>query len=144
MTLLLLHTAATLAMLGVILIVQVVHYPLFRLVGASTYAQYQAEHMRRITWIVGPLMTAELGTAAWLAWAPPPGVPAWQTITGLALVLLLWGTTALVQVPLHSRLTDGFDPAAHRRLVRSNWLRTGTWGLRAALVLWMCVEGTSG
>jgi hypothetical protein len=70
MTLLLVHTAATLTMLGVILVVQLVHYPLFRHVGAASYATYQAEHVRRITWIVAPLMTTELATAGGLAWAP--------------------------------------------------------------------------
>jgi hypothetical protein len=52
-------------------------------------------------------------------------------------VALIWGTTGLVQVPLHAALTEGFDPAAHRRLVRTNWIRTVAWALRAALVLWM-------
>jgi len=137
MSVLLLHAASTLTMLGVILVVQVVHYPLSRYVAEASYATYQAEHMRRITWIVAPLMTIEVATAGWLAWTPPSGVPVWQTWTGLALVGLIWGTTALVQAPLHARLTDGFDVAAHRRLVWSNWSRTVAWSLRAALVLWM-------
>ena len=137
MVLLLVHAAATLAMLGVILVVQLVHYPLFRHVGRASYDTYQAEHMRRITWIVGPLMTIELGTAVGLVWASPSAVPGGMAWTGLGLVLFIWATTGLVQVPLHSRLTDGFDAATHRRLVRTNWLRTGAWALRAGLVLWM-------
>lgn len=137
MTVLLLHAAVTLAMAGVILVGQLVHYPLFRHVGAATFATYQAEHLRRITWIVAPLMTTELGTAGLLVWSPPPGVPAWQGWAGFALVVFIWGTTALVQVPLHDRLAEGFDAAVHRRLVRTNWLRTGSWGLRVGLVLWM-------
>jgi hypothetical protein len=137
MTLLLIHAAATLTMLGVILVVQWVHYPLFRHVGPADYTTYQTEHMRRITAIVGPLMGTELVTAVALAWAPPAGVPAWQAGAGLGLVGLIWGTTGLVQVPLHAALAEGFDPAAHRRLVRTNWVRTAAWGLRAGLVLWM-------
>ena len=137
MTLLLIHAAATLAMWGVILIVQLVHYPLFRLVGARSYTEYQAEHMRRITWIVAPLMTTELVTAGLLGWTPPAAVPGWQVWTSLGLVLFIWGTTGLVQVPLHGRLTEGFDAGVHRRLVRTNWLRTGAWTLRAGLAVWM-------
>lgn len=137
MTLLLIHAAATLAMFGVILVVQWVHYPLFRHVGTADYPTYQAEHMRRITAIVGPLMGVELVTAGLLAWARPAGVLAGQAWAGLLLVGLIWGTTALVQVPLHTALTDGFDRATHRRLVRTNWVRTVAWGLRAGLVLWM-------
>ena len=143
MTLLLVHAAATLAMWGVILMVQLVHYPLFRLVGERSYAAYQAEHMRRITWIVAPLMTTELVTAGLLVWAPPAAVPGWAAWTGVGLVLWIWGTTALVQVPLHSRLTDGFDADAYRRLVRTNWLRTVAWTLRAGLAMWMLAQGGS-
>ncbi|MFB6247584.1 MAG: hypothetical protein ABEL97_03355 [Salinibacter sp.] len=137
MTLLLIHAAATLTMLGVILVVQWVHYPLFRHVGAAGYATYQAEHMRRITGVVAPLMGVELVTAILLAWTPPATVPAGLAWAGLALVGLIWGTTGLVQVPLHAALTDGFDRATHRRLVRTNWIRTVLWAARSGLVLWM-------
>lgn len=137
MTLLLIHAAVTLTMFGVILVVQWVHYPLSRHVGAADYSTYQAEHMRRITAIVGPLMGVELVTAGLLVWTPPAGVFAGQAWAGLLLVGLIWGTTGLVQVPLHAALTDGFDRATHRRLVRTNWVRTVAWGLRAGLVLWM-------
>ncbi len=137
MTLLLLHAVATLLMLGVILVVQLVHYPLFQYVRAGDYEAFQAAHMRRITWIVAPTMTTELATAGWIAWAPPAGVPSWMAWTGLGLVLFIWAVTGLVQVPLHTRLAKGFDAAAHRRLVTTNWLRTGAWAVRAGLVLWM-------
>ena len=135
--LLVVHAAATLLMLGVILVVQLVHYPLFRYVRAADYEAFQALHMRRITWIVGPAMTTELVTAGWLAWTPPPGLPPWMTWTGLGLVAFIWITTGLVQVPLHRWLTEGFDAAAHRRLIATNWLRTGAWALRGGLVCWM-------
>jgi len=141
MTLLLIHAAATLLMLGVILIVQRVHYPLFRYVRTADYEAFQAAHMRRITWIVGPAMTTELVTAGWIAWTPPPGLPPWMGWTGLGLVAFIWITTGLVQVPLHRRLADGFDAAAHRRLVATNWWRTGAWALRAGLALWMLGQG---
>jgi len=137
MALLLTHAAVTLVMVGVILVVQLVHYPLFRHVGEASYDTYQAEHMRRITWIVAPFMTIELVTAIGVAWGPPTPVPPWMAWAGLGLVLLIWVTTGVVQVPLHSRLTEGFDAATHRRLVRTNWIRTGAWILRAGLVLWM-------
>ena len=135
------HAAATWLLFGVILIVQRVHYPLFSYVRTADYKTFQAAHMRRITGIVGPAMAVELATAAWIVWAPPPGLPPWMGRAGLALVLAIWGTTGLVQVPLHTRLTDGFDAAAHRRLVATNWLRTVAWALRAGLALWMLGRG---
>jgi len=124
-------------MFGVILVVQVVHYPLFRLVGTDTYVPYHAAHMTRITWIVLPAMAVELLTAgALVAWRPAL-LPAWQVWTGLTLVLFIWTTTGLLQVPLHRTLADGFDADAHARLVQTNWIRTAAWTLRAGLVLWM-------
>jgi len=135
--LLLTHAAATFTMLGVIWVVQLVHYPLFRHVGADGYKTYQAEHMHRITWIVAPVMTIELGTALALAVMPPSGVPTWMAWSGGGLLAFIWGITGLVHVPLHSRLTDGFDAAVHRRLVRTNWLRTAAWTLRGALAVGM-------
>ncbi len=134
----LLHLLATLAMLGVIWIVQLVHYPLFAGVGAEGYPAYQAGHEARITWIVGPLMVLELGTAVALVAGPRlEGVPAWMPLVGLVLVGVIWASTAFVQVPLHRALSGGFDAEMHGRLVFSNWLRTAAWTLRAGLVLWM-------
>ena len=124
------HAGATLFMTGVIWFVQVVHYPLFARTGAAGFADYERDHARRTGWVVGPAMMLELLLA--LALAARGGMAAWA---GLALLAVIWLSTALVQVPLHRRLQGGFDAAAHRRLVRTNWLRTAAWTLRAALAL---------
>lgn len=135
--LLLLHAAATLTMFGVILVVQLVHYPLFRFVGTATYGAYQSAHMARITWIVLPAMLVELLAALAVASWQPFGMPPWQAWTGLGLVGLIWASTGLLQAPIHQSLMAGFDPDAHRRLVMTNWIRTIAWTLRAGLALWM-------
>ena len=122
------HAAATLFMTGVIWFVQVVHYPLFGRVGAAEFAAYEREHARRTGWVVGPAMLIELALA--LALAARGGVLAW---TGLALLAVIWISTAFVQVPLHRRLERGADPAAQRRLVGTNWIRTTAWTARAAV-----------
>lgn len=72
------QVAVTLVLAGLILTVQLVHYPLFAWVGASGFAAYEAEHSRRITWLVLPLMFSELALASWLAFATPPGLPRWS------------------------------------------------------------------
>ncbi len=133
----LVHAAATLAMLGVILVVQHVHYPMFRGVGADGWTAYAAEHGRRITPIVLPLMTAELVTAILLVWMRPPWVPRAWALAGIALVGAAWLSTAFVQVPLHTRLGAGWDAEAHARLVATNWIRTAAWAARSGLVLWL-------
>ena len=142
MTLLLIHATATLYMTGLIWFVQVVHYPLMARVGAEGYPAYQAAHERLTTWVVGPPMLIELVSAVWLIFAHPEGVSVWMIYAGLALVAILWLSTAFLQVPQHRKLEKGFDPAVHRWLAQSNWLRTVGWSLRAVLALLMISAGT--
>ena len=133
----LLHLLATLAMLGAIWIVQIVHYPLFAGVGEAGWQAYEASHQSRITLVVGPLMVLELATAVWLVFDRPDALPAWSVVLGAALVGVIWASTAFVQVPLHTALGGTFDGDAHARLVATNWLRTAAWTARGGLVLWM-------
>jgi hypothetical protein len=124
-------------MTGVVWTVQVVHYPLFGRVGAAGFPAYAAAHVRRISWVVGPAMAAELAAALALVCRPPAGVPGWQPWAGLALLGVVWLSTACLQVPRHERLAAGYDPAVHAGLVATNWVRTAAWSLRAALALAM-------
>lgn len=127
------HAFATLFMTGLIWFVQVVHYPLFDRVGKAEFAGYERQHTRRTGWVVGGPMLLELGLAVVLA-GSPGGTTAW---CGLGLFGIIWLSTAVGQVPLHRRLEWGFDPLAHRRLVRGNWVRTIGWSLRGALAVLM-------
>lgn len=142
--LLLANAAATLYMVGLIWMVQVVHYPLFDGVGEAQFAAYEARHTRGMTPIVLPPMLIELATAGLLlAFRPAavkggdPLIPAWMLWGGLGLVLFLWLVTFALSVPQHAKLAQGFDPKAYRLLVDTNWLRTAAWTLRGGLVVWM-------
>lgn len=128
---LLAHAAATLAMCGLAWFVQVVHYPLFGSVGGEAFPAYEREHVRRTTVVVAPLMVTEAATAALLIVLEPSPL----TVVGGVLVLLVWLSTALVQVPLHRRLERGFDGAAHDALVRTSWARTALWTARGGVAL---------
>ena len=134
-TVVLIHIAATLFMTGVIWFVQIVHYPLMARVDREGFVEYERRHTRRTTWVVAPPMLIEVATALLLVAKPAAGIPVVQAWIGMGLVLILWILTATVQVPLHRRLERGFDETAHRRLVRSNWLRTLAWSARSVLVL---------
>lgn len=129
------HLASTGVMIGIIWFVQVVHYPLMAGVGRDGYPAYQAAHSRRTTLVVMPPMLLEIATGAWLVLRPSPFFPASAAWTGLALLAVIWLSTFFLQVPQHGRLERGFDAAAHRRLVRGNWVRTVAWTLRGILVL---------
>lgn len=129
------HLAATYGMVAVIWFVQLVHYPLFARVGVRGFAQYEARHRARISWIVVPLMLLELGTAIALVWpAALAWAPRWERVAGLTLVAAAWAVTFALSVPEHARLSGGFDLDSWRRLVSTNWLRTLAWSARGALV----------
>jgi hypothetical protein len=130
-TLMLAHAASTLCMTGLIWFVQIVHYPLFQLVGERTFRSYAAQHVRRTTWVVAPLMLVEAGTASALVWTLATTL-SW---IGLLLLAVIWASTALLQVPGHGRLARGFEPPTAERLVRTNWIRTAAWTGRGAIAL---------
>jgi len=132
--LLLIHAGATLLMAGVIWVIQLVHYPLFALVGERGYERYQAEHMKRITWVVGPLMITEALCAVALLVYGEAELRGWAS-AGAGLLLMIWLSTALLQVPAHARLTRAWDQRAQQRLVLSNWLRTLGWSARGLIAL---------
>ena len=133
----LVHEAVTLIMVGVIWFVQLVHYPLLSYVGHSEFPVYERHHRGFIKWLVAPLMLLEGMTAALLILFPPAAASDWQLWIGTGLLFVIWISTAFVQVPLHSVLSRGFDPAVQKRLVRTNWWRTIAWSLRGGLVLAM-------
>ncbi len=136
-TLFLLHLGSTLCMVGLIWTIQLVQYPLMAQVGDQSFVRYHAGHSNAIRWVVIPCMLTELLSALWLVAERPAAIPSWSAWAGLALVGVVWLSTAFLQVPQHGILARGFDPAAHRFLVTSNWVRTLAWSLRGILVLWM-------
>jgi uncharacterized membrane protein len=135
--LLLAQVAATLYMAGIIWFAQIAHYPLLEQVGRESFAEYQNANMRRTGWVVGPPMLTEGITAIALVWVRPSGVSDGLVWTGLGLLLVIWISTLTLQVPRHQALARGFDDAAHRALVATNWIRTVAWSLRGLLVLGM-------
>ena len=134
------NVLATGFMTGLIWFVQVVHYPLFAAVGNAEFAAYSRSHQALTTLVVGPAMLVEAATAALLILARPAGVPQWMAWAGVALVAVIWASTALLQVPAHGRLSAGFDAETGAFLVTTNWIRTIAWSLRAAIAVALLVD----
>ncbi len=138
MTVLVVGAAATWAMVGLIWMVQIVHYPMLAEYSALAPSAAAVDHQQRISWIVGPLMAAEGITALLLLVDRPATMGAVSAWLAAGLLGVALGSTVLVQVPLHSRLAVDHDPDAAGRLVLTNWVRTVAWtarGIVLALVL---------
>ena len=60
------NLVAAVALCGLIWTIQLVHYPLFALVGEAQWVAYGEAHRRRITALVLPLMSANVILAAGL------------------------------------------------------------------------------
>jgi hypothetical protein len=135
----------TIFLFGLIWCIQVVHYPLMSHITAREFAEFHRQHSQRISSIVIVPMVLELGVSVTLVAFPPSGLAPSLPLLGLVLTAVIWASTFGIQVPLHRRLADGFDARVHRLLVRSNWVRTLSWSLRAVLAVAMAViAGTSG
>ncbi|MEO0416722.1 MAG: hypothetical protein AAF226_17410 [Verrucomicrobiota bacterium] len=134
------HLVVTLMMTGVIWVVQLVIYPQFSDIGNDAFAGYHREYMKRITWIVGPLMLAEIATALVLAGASWGSTSFWWWAAGLGLVGLIWASTAFISVPQHGALELGLTDSRVRALVMGNWLRTILWSARSGLVIYLVIK----
>jgi hypothetical protein len=133
-------------MTGLIWFVQIVHYPLFATVHTHTtsaaFRSYESSHANRTSFVVFPPMAVELLTAlaALLPILRPELFNQTAAIVSATMVILIWASTGLLQVPLHNRLAADPTTDTIRRLVLSNWLRTALWSARAILLTTMLFD----
>ena len=124
-------------MVGLIWVIQVVHYPLFRRVGQSSFLAYEREHTRRMGAVLAVPAIVEIVTAAALVFVRPGSVPLWLVLVSGAVLAAIWVMTGFVQGPAHGKLSERYDPDLVDRLVSSNWWRTAGWTVRGGLVVLM-------
>lgn len=120
-------------MTGLIWVIQILHYPAFALIREERFSEFHALHSKNITFIVGPVMLIELATAALLVVKFSEQKFFWFN---LFFLLVIWGCTALLSVPIHNDLALQQDQVLITKLVTTNWPRTILWTLRLiALVI---------
>ena len=122
---------STSIMVGVIWVIQLLHYPSFHFIGDQKYIEFQHFHMQRISIIVIPAMLTELASALLLAYFFESSL----TIILLALVIGNWAITLIFFTNMHQKLTDGYNHSIVNRLVQINWSRTALWSLRLIILL---------
>jgi hypothetical protein len=117
-------------LLALIWLVQVIIYPGFHQIPSGSFIDYHRWYVKRISIIVLPLMISELTMTAWWLFDAGSSV----SVISAGLVLIVWLSTFLLQVPIHHRLKFGKEENLIRRLVATNWVRTIAWSLKALLI----------
>ena len=94
---------STSLMVGVIWVIQLLHYPSFHFINDKKYIEFQHFHMQRISFIVIPAMLVELASALLLAYFFRSSL----TIILLAFLLGAWAVTFIFFTNMHQKLTYG-------------------------------------
>lgn len=136
------HLVVTWAMVGVIWTIQLLQYPLMAHVPEAGFVDFEEAHQRRVTAVLALFAPLEIVGAAGVAFTVAE-VPRWLSFGAGAVLAAVWVSTAVFYAPLHGRLSAGFDPVLHRRLVRANWWRTVAWSLRGTGAVAMLVATSS-
>ena len=129
--LLLIHLISTSLMVGIIWVIQVVHYPSFHFIGNNRYISFQKFHMERISYIVIPVMLVESISGFLLIYDELNPI----LLTSMVLLLSIWMFTVFFFSSLHQKLVSGYEEETVRKLVKINWIRTALWTLRLVLLI---------
>lgn len=133
------HLAATWFLVGLIWVIQVVHYPSFDAIERERYGAFQQRHMNGMGAVVGlPWLIEGIAVLAVFFTAPDRTSLVLAGIGGVLEAIVI-AVTVLRSIPAHERLTSGYDADAHRRLVQTNWLRTGAWSARGLIAIALVV-----
>ena len=131
------HLVSTSFMVGVIWIVQLVHYPTFLFIDEQKSNDFQKFHMSRISYIVMPAMTTELFSGIYIYIYSNMAIDSNLFLLALTILIINWIITALVFVKMHNKLLINYKIEIISLLVKWNWLRTLLWSVRLILLLRM-------
>ena len=129
-----LHFSLTLYMTGIIWLVQVIHYPLFKLVGENTFKDYHKTHIKKTSSVIAIPMVLELLTGLYLFIQNNGYRNNFAFLITTSLLVLTWAITFLISVPKHNILSNGQNELALSVLIKTNWIRTIAWTIRSLIL----------
>jgi hypothetical protein len=107
----------------------VVHYPLFKEIAAADFPAYQKKNYAT-GFITVPMMFIELFSGIWVLYTDYSLL----FLVNLILLVFIWGSTFLFQVPTHLQLIKTPTLSLMNKLIQTNWIRTISWTARALLL----------
>ncbi len=127
-------------MVGLIWLIQLVSYPLFRYVGVDDFHKYHSIHVKKITPLVAFVMVCEAAVALSLLIFIEE-VSVGLLVINTTLICLIWGSTAFLQIPYHQRLEFPENRIFYiEKLVNTNWIRTVLWSSKLTISIWVLVS----
>ncbi len=129
-----LQLVSSLIMVGLIWVIQLVHYPSFHFINEGRFSKFESFHAKRISLIVVPVMVIEL-ISAFLLLVTNTRALSQILYINMGIVLCLWLYTFFVSARIHQSLSYGYKKDQVILLVKSNWLRTILWTLKIPLLL---------
>ena len=128
-----LHLIATSMMVAIIWMVQILHYPSFLFVDKKQYTEFQQFHMKKISYIIVPIMLLELFSGfGILFYIEKAQLSLYASLT---LLVLIWVITGLFFTKYHTELSKKYNRNTILRLICFNWIRTVLWTIRLAFLL---------
>jgi len=130
---------------GAAFIESFVNYPSWRLIGAEFTVYHQFISPRVLMFLVAPALLGTVFTIL-LLWARPATIPVWAVWAAIATHVVVWVSTATIQVPIQIQLSQhGLSAGLIDRLIETNfWLRRIPYAICAGLFLWMAARAVGG
>jgi hypothetical protein len=119
-----------------------VNYPSWHLIGNDTFLNYHRFiGPRVIAFLVAPAVLGTVFTIILLRFRPA-AIPLWSVWVAILLQIVVWVSTATIQVPIQLQLAaQGASAPLLERLMETNWwLRRVPYAACAALFLWMAAR----
>lgn len=130
---LLLQALTTWILLGMLWFMQLVHYPLFRRIKEN-FVKYEREHIKRILSLLMPLSIIDLALNVMLVISLERGRYIFLISFALAMNIITWLSALFFQVEQHHALSEHFSKNMVHKLVKTNWISTIAWSIKAALI----------
>ena len=112
-------------MFSVILMTQIVNYPLFSNISQNQLINYHSSYVKKISYIVIPAMSSEIAVALFLFYYHN----SFLTISSLSVIILIFISTMYIQVPIHNKISKDLI----KKLILTNWIRTILWLLKSII-----------
>ena len=112
-------------MLGLILITQIVSYPMF-LKAEENFSVYHMSYVNKISIIAAPFMIIELLLSLFFVFF----IKSYIAVSTFLIMVLIFLCTFFIQVPIHEKLKNNFNISLCDKLIKTNWIRVFLWLLK--------------